>query len=143
MNVTREVIIDLLPVYLAGDASPATRSLVEDYLKQDTELARRIRLQCAENLAAAVPPALPPELELRTLRRTRSLLVWQRWLFGFGIFFTLTGFSNSFSVEGGRFKDFHFLLRDYPAPFGMSLAIGVVCWLIYSYLRHRLRTTGL
>ena len=47
MNVTREVILDLLPVYLSGEASPATRTLVEEYLKQDAELAQRIRLQWA------------------------------------------------------------------------------------------------
>ena len=71
MNVTREVILDLLPVYLAGEASPATRALVEEYLKQDAELAQSIRLQYADNFARAVPSALPPDLELRSLRRTR------------------------------------------------------------------------
>ena len=50
MNVTLEIILDLLPAYLSGEASPATRSLVEDYMKQDPELARRIRLQW-ENIA--------------------------------------------------------------------------------------------
>ena len=39
MNVTREIILDLLPVYLSGEASPATRSLVEEYMKRDPELA--------------------------------------------------------------------------------------------------------
>ena len=42
MNVTREVILDLLPVYLAGEASPATRALVEEYMEQDQELAQRV-----------------------------------------------------------------------------------------------------
>jgi hypothetical protein len=59
-NVTREVILDLLPVYLAGEASPATRTLVEEYLKQDAELAQRIRVQWADSFAKAVPSALPP-----------------------------------------------------------------------------------
>jgi len=45
MNVTREIILDLLPVYLSGEASPATRSLVEEYMKRDPELAQRIRLR--------------------------------------------------------------------------------------------------
>ncbi|MGA8073658.1 MAG: hypothetical protein WB995_09270, partial [Candidatus Acidiferrales bacterium] len=108
MNVTREVILDLLPVYLAGEASPATRALVEEYMKQDSELAQRIRLLLAENFAKVVPSALPPELELRSLRRTRALLGWQRWLFGFGIAFTLLSLSNEFSFANGHFKEFHF-----------------------------------
>ncbi len=45
MNVTREVILDLLPVYLSGEASPATRALVEEFLQQDAQLAQRIRMQ--------------------------------------------------------------------------------------------------
>ena len=47
-------------------------------MKEDAELAQRVRLLLADNLAKAVPPALPPELELRSLRRTQSLLGWQR-----------------------------------------------------------------
>jgi hypothetical protein len=58
---TREVILDLLPVYLSGEASPATRALDEEFMKQDAELAQRIRLQWAENFAKIVPSALPPE----------------------------------------------------------------------------------
>jgi hypothetical protein len=142
MNVTREVILDLLPVYLSGEASPATRTLVEEYLKQDAELAQRIRLQGPENLARAVPSVPLPDLELRSLRRTRSLLGWQKWLFGLGIFFTAMPLSNEFSFEGGRLKEFHFLLRDYPVEFGICLVLGFACWIAYFSIRRRLRTTA-
>jgi predicted anti-sigma-YlaC factor YlaD len=140
MNVTREVILDLLPLYLAGEASPATRALVEEYLKQDPELAQCIRLHWAESFAKAVPSDLPPELELRSLRRTRRLLGWQRWLFGLAITFSALSLSSELSWKGGHFKEFHFLLRDYPAPFGTLLALGLVCWIGYSLIRRRLRT---
>jgi anti-sigma factor RsiW len=40
MNVTREVIYDLLPAYFAGDASDDTRALVEAYFETDPEFAR-------------------------------------------------------------------------------------------------------
>ncbi|MGA7077420.1 MAG: hypothetical protein WBQ43_12620 [Terriglobales bacterium] len=142
MNVTREVILDLLPVYLAGEASPATRALVEEYLKQDPELAQRIRLQWADSLATAVPSALPPDLELRSLRRTRNLLGWQKWLFGLGITFTALSFSSEVSFrDGGGIKEFHFLFRDYPALFGTLAVSAVVCWVGYYIIRRRLRTT--
>ena len=74
MNVTREVILDLLPVYLSGEASPATRALVEEFVKQDSELAQRIRLQWAENFAKVAPSALPdsvPENRGRTAKALR------------------------------------------------------------------------
>ncbi len=146
MNVTREVILDLLPVYLAGEASPATRALIEEYLKQDPELAERIRLQradgsAADRLATVVPSALPPDLELRSLRRTRSLHGWQKWLFGLGIAFTAMSFTSEVSFHDGRITEFHFLIRDFPAQFGTFAALAVACWIGYYAIRRRLRTT--
>jgi predicted anti-sigma-YlaC factor YlaD len=140
MNVTREVILDLLPAYLSGEDSPATRTLVEEHMKEDAELAQRVRFLLTDNLAKAVPPVLRPELELRSLRRTKSLLGWQRWLFGLGIFFSAMLLSNEFSFEGGHFKEFHFLLRDYPAEFGICMILGLACWIAYFSIRRRLRT---
>ena len=141
MDVTREVILDLLPVYLSGEASFATRALVEQYMQQDPELAQRIRLQWTENFAKVAPSTLPPDLELRSLRRTRSLLNWQRWLFGFGIAFTALSLTSEISFSSGHLKEFHFLLRDYPAQFGTCLILGAACWIAYFAIRRRLRTT--
>jgi predicted anti-sigma-YlaC factor YlaD len=141
MDVTREVILDLLPVYLSGEASPATRALVEQYMQQDPELAQRIRLQWAENFAKVAPSTLPPELELRSLRRTRILLNWQRWLFGFGIAFTALSLTSEISFSGGHLKEFHFLLRDYPAQFGTCLILAAACWIAYFTIRRCLGTT--
>jgi hypothetical protein len=140
VNVTREVILDLLPVYLSGEASPATRTLVEEYMQQDAELAQRIRLQWADSFAKALPSALPPDLELRSLRRTRGLLGWQRWLFGLGIAFTAISLSNESSFEGAHLKEFHFLLRDYPVEFGICAVLGIACWIGYFSMRRRLRS---
>ena len=141
MNVTREVILDLLPVYLAGEASPATRALVEEYLKQDPELAQRIRARWAEGLAQAAPSGLPPDLELRSLKRTRRILFFQKWSFGMAIAFTAVAFSVGFNFEHGRVKDVHFALRDDPRGLGACLIIGAVFWAVYFILRRRLRAT--
>ena len=140
MNVTREVILDLLPVYLAGEASPDTRALVEEFLRQDADLAGRIRQQWTESLATAAPSALPPDLELRSLKRTRRLLGWQRWLFGFAIAFTSIAMSFEFTIGDGRLKEAHFVMRDYPLQLGTCLGVGLACWAIYFAIRRRLRT---
>ena len=139
MNITREVILDLLPVYLAGEASPATRVLVEEFLKQDPDLAQRIRLQVTEGLARAVPSELPPELELRTLNRTRKLLGWQRWLFGFGMWFTAMALALRISFDGGHLTEFRLLILDNPLPFGACLVVGLACWIAYFSIRRGLR----
>ena len=47
MNISRDVVKDLIAVYLAGDASADTRALVESYLKTDPELAGDVRRHAA------------------------------------------------------------------------------------------------
>jgi hypothetical protein len=142
MNVTREVILDLLPVYVSGEASPATKALIEDYLKQDAELAKKLRGQWMEKMSAAAPSVLPPELELRAFRKTKSLLGWQKWLLGFAIFFTAIACSLQFDYSGGRLTKFQFFLQDYPTQWTVCIGLGAAFWVGYYVLRRKMRTTA-
>ena len=110
-------------------------------MKPDPELAQCIGFQWAENFAKVAPSPLPPDLELRSLGRTRKLLGVQRWLFGFGIFFITLSLSNEFSFADGHLKEFHFLLRDYPIEFGICLTLGLARWIAYFSIVRHLRTT--
>jgi predicted anti-sigma-YlaC factor YlaD len=139
MEITRNVILDLLPLYLAGEASPETRALIEEYLRRDPELAERVRLQSSETFLRT-PASLRPEVELRSFRRTKRLLGLLRWLFGLGLTFTLLPLSFEMTADKGRITEFHFLLRDYPAPFLGSLVLGITCWVAYFTIRRRLHT---
>ena len=47
IEIERNVILDLLPLYLAGEASPDTQALVEQYLASDPELAETVELAAA------------------------------------------------------------------------------------------------
>jgi hypothetical protein len=109
-------------------------------MEQDKELAQRIRVQWADNLEKITPAALPPDLELRSLRRTRAIIGWQKWLFGFGICFTAIALTSQFSFENGRIRDFHLLMRDFPAQFGSFALLAIACWSGYYAIRRRLRT---
>ena len=73
-NVTREVVTDLWPLYLSGDASADTRRLVEEFLAGDAELARSLREAGNDPLEPYLPPALPPDHELSVLRRVKRRL---------------------------------------------------------------------
>jgi len=143
MKITREVVLDLLPVYLAGEASPDTRAVVEDFMKQDEELARRVRLQFAENFSKITPSTLAPDLELRSLRRTRKLIGWQKWLTGFGMCFAALGLSCQFSFMGGHVTEFHFLIRDFPFELGACVTLGVICLAASFAIRRHLRVASL
>jgi len=138
MKVTREVILDLLPLYLAGEASPATRELVEEYLAQDPELARQARANW-ELVGRSSPPAAPPELELKALSRTRRLIAVQTWLFGFAISFTAIGLALRITLHEGRFPQIQLEILQHPMQLGLCLLIAAAFWAGYFAMKWRLR----
>ena len=134
-DLPREVLLDLVAIYAAGEASPATRALVEAHLARDPELARMVRE------AAPLPDAAPPpDVELRALRRTRGKLALQRWLFGFAVSFTAIALSLEIDSPGGVLPRVRLLILDRPGPFGLCLAIAAVLWIAYGRLRRTTRT---
>lgn len=139
VDVPREVLLDLLPIYASGEASAATRALVEAHLAKDADLARR--LHEAKSLPQ-LAPVLPPELELRALRRTRGALALQRWLFGFAIMFTALTLTTQITFHDHRITKFRLLIFDYPREFGACLALALAFWIAYHVLRGRLRGSG-
>jgi anti-sigma factor RsiW len=64
MEPTRDVIKDLLPLYLAGEASPDSRAMVEQHLDRDPELAELAR-QWNDQLPG--PPPAPVNLDAQAL----------------------------------------------------------------------------
>jgi hypothetical protein len=69
------------------------------------------------------------------------LLGWQKWLFALGITFTAISLTSEISFGDGRIKEFHFLMRDFPAQFGSFAVLAIACWVGYYSIRRRLRTT--
>jgi hypothetical protein len=85
MNVTREVVTDLLPIYFSGEASADTKVLVEDYFRQDPDFERIARRAATplETLRAAPPIAASSQREKRDLESVllgiaaAHLVVWR------------------------------------------------------------------
>lgn len=125
MNVTREVIQDLLPLYQEGEVSPDTRRLVEEYLATDSELREQMT-------ATAFKPkrlALRVEIDqaLATLELTKRTMRRQKWLQFFAILFTLVPFSSY--GTGGELK--FLLLRDAPLSLIPLWGGAAVLWFYY------------
>ena len=135
MSTPREVILDLVPLYLSGEASPETRAFVEARLAEDPELAARVRAMAAEEAAIGVPgaPALvpPPELELAALRRVRTRLRWQRWLFALGVTCVALLFSFRITTNPGEPTQFNFLFEEEPVSMGSIALVGAIAWWVY------------
>jgi hypothetical protein len=70
-KVTRDVVVDLWPVYVSGEASTDTRTLVDAFLAQDREFADRLREPESTGLRP-LALALPADHERATLLRTQK-----------------------------------------------------------------------
>jgi hypothetical protein len=92
MTVTRDVITDLWPIYEGGEASEATRTLVEEFLAGDPEFARA--LQSEHQVEAAPIPALPEDQEARTLERLKRRLRGFPWLLQLSMVATMLAFGR-------------------------------------------------
>ena len=80
-KITRDVILDLLPLYLEGDVSQDTSNLVKRYLDSDPELREIIQQESEFNLFEEVPIPAPQEkmmekfLETKKWLTTRTILL--------------------------------------------------------------------
>ena len=92
MNITRGVVTDLFPVYFSGEASNDTKSLVEDYFRENPDFERLARSAGTplETLRAAPPAAADSEKEKRDIQSVRCRLEQRKWLFGLSLFLTLS-----------------------------------------------------
>ena len=75
MQVTKDVILDLLPLFLADEVSADTRTLVEKYLETDSILAQ---------IAAESTEMLPPDdspIPLTTEDQMKAYLEAKRFMF--------------------------------------------------------------
>jgi predicted nucleic acid-binding protein len=74
MEITRDVILDLMPLYVAGEVSDDTRRLVEAYLEGDEDLKRLA--ECAEKTGLKeVPMSNQKELSLEEYERANRMMV--------------------------------------------------------------------
>lgn len=74
MEIARDVILDLLPLYLAGEVSADTRALVENYLETDPELAHLVERSAAIELSKDIPVPLTQEDKMEAYREAQRLI---------------------------------------------------------------------
>ena len=136
MKVTRDVIYDLLPGYFAGDVTPDTRALVDEFLRDDPEFAHMMqRFRAVFEARPQADPVSSSAREQQAFDRARGLLhkrselrgimgafgfaailVTLAWVFAgkpLGIqYWTITGAFVITSLVAG--VQLEFLYRDHP-----------------------------
>lgn len=100
MTITRDVILDLLPLYLANEASADTRALVEEFLAADPQLAKLIEQSKVAQFDLEVPPPLTKEHEMKTFEKTRFLLFQQKLFLALAVAATLFFVAFRFDETG-------------------------------------------
>ncbi len=71
MKVTRNVILDLLPLYVADEVSADTRALVEEYLESDPELANVARQFAPMERPGDIPVLRSQDDQMKAYKKVR------------------------------------------------------------------------
>lgn len=144
MNISREIIKDLLPAYFSGEASAETRSLIEEYFSRYPEFERESRSTTEALRSIGQIGTEPPSStnEKATLRSAKNVLRRQKILLALASTFTLNALSLSFSFEIGEgHVRIHWLtLPGQPEMIGIILLIAGVFWTFYFRTSRRVRT---
>ena len=137
--VTRDVVKDLLPAYLADEASADTRRLVDDFLASDAALAAQVAAARRAPFSLPVIPAPAPTAEKRALDATRRWLRHRTSTLAMAVFFTLAPLTTKFDGSGVTFVMF----RDKPTIALAWWGTAAVMWIAHFAIRRRMRVSGL
>jgi len=141
MKITDKVILDLLPVYYAGEASKDTIKLIESYFNQHPDFAKEIEQLAKKRLPEDIPLPLKPEDEMIALRKTKRLLGFRTFFLFVAIFCTALPFAFG-DVSWSKISGVHWLWTEFPLGALISGLIGIGSWAVYPLIRKRLRTSA-
>jgi hypothetical protein len=142
MNVTRDVIRDLLPVYYSGEASSDTKSLVDDFLAKDESFATLVR--DGERAASQLDAANDTQAcgvvsgEAAAFNATKRALKRRTTYLAGALLFTVWPVSFSFGDAGVAF-----VFKDAPAVALTMWIVAGVLWAAYAGQRRRTRNAGI
>jgi hypothetical protein len=132
MNITKNIINDLLPLYCSEECSNDTKLLVEEYLQKNPELKQQAK-QFSQNLFLNhIPQNLNKEDEMKSLVKTQRILKSRSYIMGLAIFFSLAPFSF-FYIHG----KFYSVITDSPVSALIYSSIGICFWITYFIIKRR------
>ena len=121
MQITENIIHDLLPLYLAEEVSMETKAMIEDYLETDVQLAKMVEKAKLVPQTAEIVEPVDMDDEMKTFRKAQRKMLQehmfvQYYVFlGLSIFFTLSWLLVIF-FEVGR--------MGFP-----TFAVAAACWI--------------
>ncbi len=135
MQVTEDIVRDLLPVYFSDECSQDTRKLVDEYIHANPAFGKEAESFKRGLLARPIPAGPGKNAEMQSLRKTKRMLRVRGTIMGLAIFFTLAPFSVYRMGSGGT----HWLFLDSPAEASIYGLVGIALWVTYFVMRRRAR----
>lgn len=132
MNVTRDIVIDLLPLYYSKECSRDSKLLVEEFLKTDPDFEKLANRFAQNLLSKSIPQRLNEEDEMKSLSKTRRQLRLRSYLLALAIFFSIVPFS--FLYTQGKI---YMLLIESPQSALLYGVLGAGFWAWYFILRRK------
>jgi len=71
-EITKDVILDLLPLYLAGEVSPETSALIKEYLESNPELAETAKEMAKTDSLNKVPIPFKRDAAMETYQEAKK-----------------------------------------------------------------------
>lgn len=133
MKLEKDVVVDLLPAYFSGEASAATRALVEEYFRENPDFEKFARNAAGPLETLRVPTSeLDATKEKLAFERARTLTETRSSFLGLAIITTLMLFL--FRFENGKII---WIFLSETTRGLIFLAMTVFFWAIYLYTRAR------
>jgi len=73
--ITRNIILDLLPLYLANEVSADTRSFVEKFLETDPQLAKVVKRSKAIEASEDIPVPLSHDDKIKSYKKAKRKIM--------------------------------------------------------------------
>ena len=134
MKITEDIINDLLPLYLSDECSDDTKRAVSEYLAVHPEFAENVRGISTAALPTDFAAELTANDEMRTLKRTQSLIRRKTYLMAGAIFFSLIPFSCLYTNE----RLYIFFIESPRTALAYG-TVGVIFWIFYFLDQRKLR----
>ena len=131
MKISDDIIKDLAPAYLSGEASNDTIVFVEEYLKQNPKLKSFFEINSHQNGPQLEEKEL--DMDLSLLKKTKNYLRLKSIVLAFAIF----TFASSFAILGNANEIKMFMWRDYPETASVLLIFSAICFYIYFSMRKK------
>jgi hypothetical protein len=137
MKVTRDVVIDLLPVYFDGEASPDTRLLVEEFFRGNPDFEALARSDRHVRHESRHSGPIPADLTMATILKTKRMIRLRGTLLGISVFMSLLPIS--FTFDNG---ELHWGWGSFPAGAVIAGFLAFAAWFAYFRVRGSLHASG-